>query len=106
MNTFISWFEDNIIEIAKTAGVKGTFYCRYWSLGKEIRIEIVDYTDGDVNGDKRVDNNDLELLMKYINFHDVNIDLRAADVNNDGKINNKDYGLIQRYLNGWDIELQ
>jgi hypothetical protein len=43
--------------------------------------------------------------MKYINFHDVNIDLRAADVNNDGKINNKDYGLIQRYLNGFNVEL-
>ena len=61
---------------------------------------------GDITGDGTLNNQDLAILMQYINGWNVQLDSDAADVNDDGKINNKDYVLIMRYINGWDVVLK
>ena len=61
---------------------------------------------GDITGDGTLNNQDLAILMQYINGWNVQLDRDAADVNDDGKINNKDYVLIMRYINGWDVVLK
>ncbi|MGN1320587.1 MAG: dockerin type I domain-containing protein, partial [Acutalibacteraceae bacterium] len=60
----------------------------------------------DVNGDGKVNNKDLGLLMQHLNGWVVEIIGDDGDVNGDGKINNKDYGLIMQFTNGWDITLK
>ena len=68
-------------------------------------ITVIDVEIGDVNGDGKINNKDLGLLMQYLNSWDVELYLDAADVNGDGKVNNKDLGLLMQYLNSWDVEL-
>ena len=63
------------------------------------------YAPGDANGDGRINNKDLGLLMQYINGWDVEISDAVVDVNADGRVNNKDYGLLMQYINGWDVVL-
>ncbi len=58
---------------------------------------------GDVNGDDKIDENDLSLLMLYLNNSSVTIVVSNSDVTGDGKINNKDYVILMRYINGWDV---
>ena len=64
------------------------------------------YEPGDVNGDGKVNNKDLGLLMQHLNGWKVEIIGDDGDVNGDGKVNNKDYGLIMQFTNGWDITLK
>ncbi len=64
------------------------------------------YRSGDVNGDTKINNKDLGLLLQYLNNWDVTVVEAACDVNADDKINNKDLGLLLQYLNNWDVELQ
>ncbi|MGN1320203.1 MAG: leucine-rich repeat protein [Acutalibacteraceae bacterium] len=64
-----------------------------------------DVTIGDANGDGRINNKDLSLLMQYINGWVVEIDDTVADVNADGRVNTKDYGLLMQYVNGWEVVL-
>lgn len=68
-------------------------------------VSVVEYLAGDLNGDTRINNRDLGLLMKALNGETVSINERAADTNGDGNVNNRDLGLLQRYLNGWDVTL-
>ena len=68
-------------------------------------IHYVDFVYGDVNGDGRINNKDLSLLMQYVNGWVVEIDVTVADVNADGLINNKDFSLLMQYINGWDVVL-
>ena len=68
-------------------------------------INYVDFVYGDVNGDGRINNKDLGLLMQKLNGWAVEISDAVADVNADGRVNNKDYGLLMQYVNGWDVEI-
>ena len=67
--------------------------------------EYIVIISGDINGDAKINVQDLALMMRHLNgwndpaYHD------ACDVNGDGKVNNRDYGLLQRYLNNWDVSL-
>lgn len=63
------------------------------------------YAPGDANGDGRINNKDLGLLMQKLNGWSVEISDAVADINADGKVNNKDYGLLMQYVNGWDVEI-
>ncbi len=54
---------------------------------------------GDVNGDDKIDENDLSLLMRYLNGWGDTIVVSNADVNGDRKINNKDYVILMRNIN-------
>ncbi|MBQ7088921.1 MAG: hypothetical protein IJN04_04685 [Clostridia bacterium] len=53
---------------------------------------------GDADGNGRVNNRDLGLLLRHLNGWDVEM-TAAADVNGDGAVNNIDLGLLQRMLN-------
>ena len=53
---------------------------------------------GDADGNGRVNNRDLGVLLRYLNDWDVEI-TAAADVDGDGTVNNKDVGLLQKILN-------
>ena len=64
-----------------------------------------DDTIGDCNGDGKINNKDLALLMQYINDWNVTINTAVADVNVDGKINNKDLALLMQYINDWNVTL-
>lgn len=61
--------------------------------------DFLDDNTGDINGDGKINNKDLGLLMQYLNKWNVEIVLEAADVTDDGLINNKDYGLLMKYIN-------
>ena len=68
-------------------------------------VNVVEYLAGDLNGDARINNRDLGLLMKLLNDEAVSVNEKAADTNGDGSVNNRDLGLLQRYLNGYDVTL-
>ena len=68
-------------------------------------IHYVDFVYGDANGDGRINNKDLALLMRKLNGWDVEISDAVVDVNADGRVDNKDYGLLMQYINGWDVEI-
>ncbi|MGN1319706.1 MAG: dockerin type I domain-containing protein, partial [Acutalibacteraceae bacterium] len=63
------------------------------------------YEPGDVNGDGKVNNKDLGLLMQKLNEWEVEFTGDDGDVTGDGKLNNKDYGLLMQFVNEWDVEL-
>lgn len=71
-------------------------------------IQVIDYTPGDVDGDKIINAKDLVLIRRYITGgYDTVINEFAADVNDDGKINTTDLILIRRYLaGGYGVKLK
>ena len=72
------------------------------SVIQDVKIHL----NGDINGDGRVNNKDLGLLMQKLNSWEVEIAGDDGDVNGDGKVNNKDYGLLMQFTNGWDVTLK
>ena len=61
---------------------------------------------GDVNDDRNVDEQDIEVLAKYIakwkGYEDDKINIKAADVNEDGKVNSLDRTILSRHLANWE----
>lgn len=54
---------------------------------------------GDVNKDRVIDGEDLEILSRYLaKWANYSLDLTAADVNVDGVVNNLDRAILARYL--------
>ena len=72
------------------------------SVIRDVKIHL----NGDINGDGKVNNKDLGLLMQKLNSWEVEIAGDDGDVNGDGKVNNKDYGLLMQFTNGWDVTLK
>ena len=64
-----------------------------------------DKVAGDINGDGKVNNKDLNRLMKYLSGEEVSVEAAALDVNGDGKVNNKDLNRLMKYLSGEDVEI-
>ena len=56
------------------------------------------YDRYDLNGDGRVDSDDLDLLSRYYGNTDPDI-LLAFDLNNDGVIDGSDYNILDNYIN-------
>ena len=54
---------------------------------------------GDADGNGKVNNRDLGLLLRYLNSFAVTIDKTAVDMDGNGTINNRDVGLLQTLLN-------
>lgn len=54
---------------------------------------------GDADGNGRVNNRDLGLLLRYLNQWSVTLQEDAVDLDGNGRINNQDLGLLQRILN-------
>ena len=59
---------------------------------------------GDVNGDDKVDDLDLQRLTQYLNGWDVVI-FPGADVNGDGIVDDLDQLRLMQRLNGWSVKL-
>ena len=67
----------------------------------DIELPVVDFNQkkqGDVNGDKRVDNKDVVLLFRYLSGGEEEIIVNNADLNRDGQIDNKDVVALFRYV--------
>lgn len=61
-------------------------------------VEIIDYMPGDVNGDRVIDDTDVNLLRSHIINNPVTIKKLAGDVNGDEWVNGTDVVLLRRYL--------
>ena len=65
------------------------------------KVSVIDYTPGDVNGDKNVNTMDVILIRRFLaGGYDVTINNDAADVNADTNINTIDIILIRRFIAG------
>ena len=85
-------------------------------------ISVVTYIPGDVNGDDKINTQDITLIRRYISDgrvtdpsgYNVTLNKQAADVNDDGNINTLDITLIRRYIsdgrvtdpNGYNVTLK
>lgn len=69
------------------------------------QLSITDFIPGDINGNGKVDNNDLILLTRYRARWKVTINMDAADVNGNGKVDNEDLILLTRYRARWKVTL-
>lgn len=59
-------------------------------------------TTGDINGDGKIDLEDITLLSKLSANWEENYDSRSVDVNGDGKVNLADVLHLSRYLANWE----
>ena len=59
------------------------------------------YIAGDVNSDKKIDNNDLQIISGYIDGQITldSLQLVVADINKDGVVNISDYNMINSMVN-------
>lgn len=65
-------------------------------------IEGTDYILGDVNGDRQINQDDIDIIRNYIDGKIAFTDKqqKAADVNRDGVVDTGDTFRIQQYING------
>ena len=75
------------------------------SVGGALSVSAAELIPGDVNGNGRVNVQDLAALQRHLNGWDITVDTAAADVNADDKVNVKDLGLLQQYLNDYEVTL-
>lgn len=59
---------------------------------------------GDVNGDGKIDTQDVIVLMKYNAGWNIRIVEKLADVDGDASINTQDVILLMKYNAGWDVQ--
>lgn len=69
----------------------------YW---KEFK-QIVEFCDGDVNGDAQLDVSDITLLVNIVKGYDAPLEIRlAADIDGDGEVTTADVELLVKRLLG------
>ena len=102
MHKFIGWFTDSRTGLQTGTGTQITTETVF---NEDTTIYANWYLPGDVNGDGKVNNKDVNRLMSYLAGDDVAVVLFACDVNGDGKINNKDVNRLLSYLAGDDVEI-
>jgi len=65
-------------------------------------LKVVPFVCGDLTGKGYVDEEDAELLAKYLGrYEDITIIEAAADLDQDGSITPKDLAILRRHLDGW-----
>ncbi len=64
-----------------------------------------DYVMGDIDGNNKVDLQDVTLLAQYLAGWNVTVNETALDPNGDGEINLNDLVLLAQYVAGWDVVL-
>ena len=84
------------VKLANSEGMKDVLSFAYFN----------PHEPGDVNGDKKVNNRDAQLLFRYVSGIAIEgYDKDAMDVNGDGKINNRDAQVLFRYVSGMSVTL-
>ena len=68
-------------------------------------VEAPAFIYGDVNGDTKVNRQDLLRLSKHFSGWDVELNESAADVTGDTKVNRQDLLRLSKYFSGWDVTL-
>ena len=73
--------------------------------GDEIADEKEIVVTGDMNGDGKINNRDVSMIVRYLVDKEVAslAQLTAIDVNGDGYVNNRDASMVSRYLVGKEI---
>ena len=83
-----------------TARAKGSLVA---SLNASTPVTVSTYIPGDINNDRKVNNQDLTVLFQHLSGWDVPVNENALDVSGDGKVNNQDLTILFQYLSGWDV---
>ena len=66
-------------------------------------VRVLDHTPGDVNGDEKVNMQDVTAMLRWhVGYNDVGIQENALDTNGDGAANLWDVTWLLRYLSKWD----
>lgn len=73
--------------------------------GSDVALDVTLTRKGDVNGDGKLNNKDVMILMQFFAGWPVSVEERVRDVNGDGKQNNKDVMLLMQFLAGWEVEV-
>ena len=60
---------------------------------------------GDIDGDGKLGNSDLSMLISFLSGHGESVKIANLDADNNGKVNNRDAVIIAQALAGWDVEL-
>jgi hypothetical protein len=102
MHKFIGWFLDSRTGLQTGTGTQVTAEMTFT---EDTTIYANWYLPGDVNGDGKVNNKDVNRLLQYLAGDDVTVVLFACDINGDTKINNKDVNRLLQYLAGDDVEI-
>jgi len=73
---------------------------------KNLPIEPIIGSTGDISTDGMIDENDYTILNRYLagwnGYAEQIPSMEAADINNDGKVSTADATILARYLAGWD----
>ena len=99
---FIGWFMDSRTGIETGTGTQITTETVFT---ENTTIYANWYLPGDVNGDGKVDDKDVNRLSNYVDGDDVPVVLYACDVNGDGIINDKDVNRLSNYVDEDDVEI-
>lgn len=68
-------------------------------LGKNgTRVNFKRMQTGDINGDKKIDMLDYQMMKNYLSKGDVTIDINSGDLNKDGKINIFDLVMLRNII--------
>ncbi len=99
----------SVFQVAFADALNGTITFTTTSFGLFIVVdessEVATHTPGDINGDGKVNNKDLNRLMKYLAGEQVQYVAGALDVNGDGKVNNKDLNRLMKHLAGENVDI-
>lgn len=73
--------------------------------GSDVTLDVTLTQKGDINGDGKMNNKDVMILMQCFANWPVSVEERMRDVNGDGKQNNKDVMILMQFLAGWDVTI-
>ncbi len=68
-------------------------------------VHVCAAVPGDINGDGKLANDDLTMLVSFLSGNDEAPKLANLDADNNGTVNNRDAIIIAQALAGWDVTL-
>lgn len=70
-----------------------------------IWIDPADILSGDINGDGKINNNDLYTIQKYLAGDTISVVNEALDVDGNGTVDNADFTRLHQYLSGYNVRI-
>ena len=99
---FIGWFADSRTGLQTGTGTQITTETVFT---EDTTIYANWYLPGDVDGNGSVNLMDVNRLLRYYKYHDVEVVLQACDVDGNGSVNLMDVNRLMRYVKYHDIEI-